>query len=314
MSSSLPVLKVPLHVPALEEVAKVLELGLKKNFADVRVDVVDCPDLTQPPFQLASTGLCGNPRLADVGGVPNLIPLANSAKNYNMEEMAGLLELPYGLLVGAGAGPNHVAGVNCEMACNIKFEQSREKTENRTCFFKVNPKDETHLQLDLKSTEFSLMANLFCSDGEPGKVIEAVAKRRTGPLSYMTCLRKALADHFASKPVGMGGTFAIEKGKAKLHIMPSFSKVPLTCDEDVDKWLKYYEMSAPIICVGELISHDPDLDLRMEHFHCYSDHGEGGHYHYDTTPNEVEYRGYFNIAEYMFRIDKPLETHMIGRD
>lgn len=60
--------------------------------------------------------------------------------------------------------------------------------------------------------------------------------------------------------------------------------------------------------------HLQDLDLRMEHFHCYSNHGDGGHYHYDTTPNEVEYRGYFNIAEYMFRIDKPLETHAIGRD
>lgn len=36
-------------------------------------------------------------------------------QNYNMEEMAGLMGLPNGLLVGAGAGPNHVVGVNCEV-------------------------------------------------------------------------------------------------------------------------------------------------------------------------------------------------------
>ena len=57
-----------------------------------------------------------------------------------------------------------------------------------------------------------------------------------------------------------------------------------------------------------------DLDLRIEHFHCFSSHGDGGHYHYDTTPNNASYRGYFGVAEYMFRIDRPIETHMIGRD
>ncbi len=29
----------------------------------------------------------------------------------------------------------------------------------------------------------------------------------------------------------------------------------------------------------------------MEHTHFYSEHGEGGHYHNDTTPEEVEYHG-----------------------
>ena len=32
-------------------------------------------------------------------------------------------------------------------------------------------------------------------------------------------------------------------------------------------------------------------------FVIYSRHGDGGHYHYDTTPDEVEYIGYFNLAE-----------------
>ena len=56
------------------------------------------------------------------------------------------------------------------------------------------------------------------------------------------------------------------------------------------------------------------LDLRIEHFHCFSDHGEGGHYHYDVTPDHVHYTGFFSLAEKLYRIDRPLATHHVGRD
>ena len=56
------------------------------------------------------------------------------------------------------------------------------------------------------------------------------------------------------------------------------------------------------------------LDLRVEHSHCFSLHGEGGHYHEDVTPETVEYVGYFTPALKMHRIDRPLQTHNIGRD
>lgn len=36
----------------------------------------------------------------------------------------------------------------------------------------------------------------------------------------------------------------------------------------------------------------------MEHTHGLNKgKGQGGHYHYDTTPDEIEYIGYFNVAE-----------------
>lgn len=56
------------------------------------------------------------------------------------------------------------------------------------------------------------------------------------------------------------------------------------------------------------------LDLRVEHTHCFSHHGEGGHYYIDTTPDTVEYLGYFMAAEFVYRIDRPTETHLVGRD
>ena len=56
------------------------------------------------------------------------------------------------------------------------------------------------------------------------------------------------------------------------------------------------------------------LDLRVEHTHCFSDHGDGGHYHYDTTPSEVHYHAYYTVAEQLVRIDQPTHTHSFGRD
>ncbi|KAG1659992.1 Ester hydrolase C11orf54 [Nymphon striatum] len=95
---------------------------------------------------------------------------------------------------------------------------------------------------------------------------------------------------------------------------PDFSPCPLNSEDEVNKWLKFYEMQAPLVCLSEFVSSDPGLDLRIEHTHCFSNHGDGGHYHYDTTPNDVEYLGYYNIAEYMYRIDRPEVTHQLGRD
>lgn len=39
--------------------------------------------------------------------------------------------------------------------------------------------------------------------------------------------------------------------------MPDFSTEPIYTDEEVEKWLHFYNMSAPLIAVGTLLSADP---------------------------------------------------------
>lgn len=112
----------------------------------------------------------------------------------------------------------------------------------------------------------------------------------------------------------MGGVFLLKSGRVKLHVMPDFSTSPLCSDDDVNQWLQYFEAAAPLICLTTFHSVDLGQDLRMEHTHCFSGHGDGGHYHYDTTPDQVNYEGYFNVARTLFRIDAPTLTHAIGRD
>ncbi|KAJ7320081.1 hypothetical protein JRQ81_019592 [Phrynocephalus forsythii] len=311
--------KLAFHVPALEEVAGVLQKGLKENFADVQVSVVDCPDLTQEPFKFPAKGICGNPRIADVGGVPNLVPLVQKDKVYDLNTVAKEIQLPGAFFLGAGAVSSRIVGGNAELIPVVLAQSEGKAAVNESYVAKINPENGGCLLEKYKSKykdcEFGLLANLYASEGLPGKVIEVRANRRTGEQNFITCIRKTLEKHYGDKSVGMGGTFVIQKGKAKIHIMPSeFSACPLNTDEDVNNWLKFFEMKAPLICQPVLVSQDPGFDLRVEHTHCFSHNGQGGHYHTDTTPEIVEYLGYFVPAEYLFRIDRPKETHMVGRD
>lgn len=307
------------HVPDLQELGGVLQKGLKANFADVQVSVVDCPDLTKEPFTFPVKGICGKTRIVEVGGVPYLLPLVNKEKVYDVNKIAKEIKLPGAFILGAGAGPFHILGFNSEFMPVILTESENNPPINRSYIARVNPEDRECL-LEKYSDKYSgfgcaLLANLFASEGKPGKVIEVKVRQRTGKLNFVTCLRQTIEDHYGEKPVGMGGTFVVQKGKVKTHIMPAeFSSCPLKSDEDVNQWLHFYEMTAPLVCLPVFVSRDPGFDLRLEHTHCFSHHGEGGHYHYDTTPDMVEYLGYFSPAELLYRIDQPKETHSFGRD
>lgn len=66
MTEQIPCFDV--HQPSLEELASVLQDGLKSHFAKVTVELVDCPDFGQHPYKIAVGGLHGKPSIADVGG------------------------------------------------------------------------------------------------------------------------------------------------------------------------------------------------------------------------------------------------------
>ncbi|XP_019750783.1 ester hydrolase C11orf54 homolog isoform X2 [Hippocampus comes] len=311
--------KAQLHVPDLEELRTVLQTGLEDNFAEVKVSVVECPDLTKEPFNFPVKGLCGSPRVTDVGGVPYLVPLVQKHKEYDMNALSRELELPGAFMLGAGAVSSRIVGMNAELIPLVLTEADGRPAVNSSYFSSINPVDGQCLQERYRDKfsdcNFGLLGNLYACEGRPGKVIEVRAKRRTGDHSIVTALRKTLEVHYPDKSLALGGTFIIQKGNAKIHIMPrEFSVCPLTSNEEVNSWLKHFEVKAPLICQSVLVSKDPGLDLRVEHTHCFSPHGEGGHYYIDTTPDSVEYLGYFVPAEFMYRIDRPKETHAVGRD
>jgi hypothetical protein len=302
----LSVNRLALDPPSLQELADCLSSGIPSYFGSSSVTVTKCPDLRQGPFHLAGAGLCGQPVVADVGGQANLSPMPDLSKKYSLLKISKLMEMQQdtGFLLGAAAGPFHVLGKNSELMPNFAWKDA--DITNQTRYAEVR-EDGSAMCDDLDSTDCGLMANLFGSSGISGPVLHIAASSRTGSANFTSAIRAILAAKYGTKPVSLGGVFLIKRGSAKLHVMPDFSATALHTDEEKQNWLRYYDTEAPIVCLTVVHSHDPGLDLRIEHTHCFTSDGSmGGHYHFDISPEDIEYEAYFNVAEVVYRIDRPV--------
>lgn len=127
-SNTLPYERKNLFTPSLEEIKGHLATGLKSNFKNVLVEVVDSPDLSRAPFYLAAKGLNGNPTLMEVGGPPYLLPLVDKSKLYDMKTLCEKAvegrTMDEMLVIGAGAGPYPLLGTNVEVSPSSQFQKS----------------------------------------------------------------------------------------------------------------------------------------------------------------------------------------------
>ncbi|GAV05857.1 hypothetical protein RvY_15923-2 [Ramazzottius varieornatus] len=304
-------LRYSLEVPSLEDLVDVFRIALEANFRNVAVRIVDCPDLTEPPYGMAAKGISKSTKISDVGGVRYLTPLPQLDHKYDLQTIAKESELspPY-FIMGAGCGPYQDVGCNCELMANVAVS-SAGVVKNESRIAKLDKDGKCQIER-LQTTNLAILGNFFLSAGEPGKVVEIRAEGRTGSENFVSILRQAVRARYQEKPVGIGGVFLVEKGSLNIHVMPDFSKAPLETEGTVDQWLKYFTQPAPMVFMSVFVSEDPGWDLRCEHTHGYgvpdaegSSQNRGGHYHYDTTPDEVEYVGYFGCAETLYRIDRP---------
>ena len=310
-----------LFQPEETEFLQVLRQGLSTNYREVQVQFTTCPNLKEHPYHLASEGICGSPRLADVGGVPYLVPgpAAYRQRVYDLRHVCSQVDVPEGFVLGASACSKHFLGTNAELMPNSMHGFNNTHTA-RMVTGTEDP--DAHTTERYHSTEFTLLGNLFISEGRIGRALHVRVKNRIGSKkSLISCMQKIIADHYGltdDKIIGLGGCFvSLGKTRTKIHIMPDFSETPLNSDEDVANWLKFYETQAPVSHLSFSTSGDvTGFDIRTEHTHSFSGHGDGGHYHGDCNQDgaDVEYEGYFSLCEFVYRIDQPQVTHLIGRD
>jgi len=306
--------KVDLLVPPLEELAQVLSDALRTNFANVDVQVVECPNLQDPPWNLVAPGLCGQPRVADVGGVDNLHYVKNNGSKYKLDEIARMAELPDAkLVIGPAAGSSGCVGLNCELVANVNLKDQKFHSVYAAIPNPPTP-DSSFVVGNYPHNEVGVLANLLLSDGLPGKVLQVRVSKRNGEENFVSCMRAALMHRYGVAPsnrggvaVALGGAFQILNGEIKGHVMPDFPGIDLLNSDAVDSFLKFFHMHSPLTCLSVFVSNDVrEVGFRLEHTHFFSDHAEVGHYHYDLTPDSVEYWGYFIPAEKAYRIGKPL--------
>lgn len=282
------------------------------NFKEVTVEFVDSPDLTKDPYFLASSGLNGDPTIMEYGENSYLLPLVDKSRVYDLIELVKMIP-SYNdkdfYTCGAGAGDFKLFNQNCEGIFNMKVFTNR--TVVNKGFIAQTKKnsilnDIELISLNSSDTKASLLGNLFISEGQQGKVIRIYCKQRVGKENFISSMRLALMNKYPSQTIGIGGVFILKNGSANIHVMDDFSLTPINTEDELNSWLTWHNMSSPLIGVGTFVTQsDDDFDLRrLEHFHMTSNHSQGGHYHYDTTPDTVEYEGYFVVAERIVRIDK----------
>lgn len=309
-SSGLNFEKKDIYVPPLDELKNVLYEALSRNFAEVSVEIVDSPDLKKSPFNLKAPGLCGKTTAAQIGGVDNMFPLPKLEKLYDCKTIAKRLGFENdAFVIGCSFGPWPFIKTKSKLTYNMILNGKQESAGSVITYLEDDKRSDKFIYKNLPANEtrFGLAGNLFFSQGKSGKTLRIKVKKRCND-EFVLTMQKALAARYPDKLVVLGGAFVVTKGKVMIQLARDYSKKPVNIYVKDSSWYFNYEASCPLVQVGTLQSISSDIELNY-YFHTFSDHNEGGHYLQDTTPEIVEYLGFFTPAEDLFRIDKPTIIH-----
>ncbi|XP_050447606.1 ester hydrolase C11orf54 homolog [Cataglyphis hispanica] len=324
--------RTKMFVPEGEELAKHLQDGLRQNFEEATVEWVDCPDLTQEPFNFTAPGLCGDEMLLEIGGMSQLFPRPRRMVTNNFSDILEKTYFRYttdhinASIIGAGIGirPNLQFG---ELFVNASYSHSQvsEDSYNLNNQSRLAFLDRATGRCALESiTDNSKLfcyphGNFFISRGKPGKVLKVHAKKCIDShflISMESILYRYSVNINPAKFIGLGGTFVMKNGRARTHVMPYSWNHQLNTGEDINDWLHYSDLKAPLVAVGTFISNSSYYEkscqssgrigyaLTQSHFHAYSSCGIGGHFYKEIHPmKEVEYLGYFKPARIFTHLD-----------
>jgi len=193
---------------------------LTSNFAEVSVSVVDCPDLSQKPFDLAAPGLGGRPALVQVGGPPNLLPTVKREKVYDIRSLSKLTaddNQREQLFLGAGAAPWSFQQRNGELVPNVMLAAGDENAEplaqkTRAIYTKDDVNGYRLERLPPSLTHCNLLADFYACEGHGGRVVLVSCKRRTGKSDFVTAMADSLRAGYPGKAVALGGIFCVNAG------------------------------------------------------------------------------------------------------
>ena len=299
---------------SLDKISEALQSGLIKNYHQVEVSVQDCPNLKE--WGCPAEGISGNERIIDVGGEPYMHDPKHLGAEFDYEEISKKIGSEKSYALGAGSGAMSCLEGHCgELVINENLITS----ESKSIIARVGSNKECIAE-KYTARKNGGLGNIFYTDGVRGKVIKIKIKGRSGEQgSLPQAMRKALSDNLkieGNDHLALAGVFRMLQGKIKSHVQPDYADIKheyydqeqMKCVKD---FLQFYEPVGPELQGYSILwTGDPtggDLNLRESgehtHFHSYTKENIAGHYHFDVTPEEIEYEGYFNTAEEVHRVN-----------
>ncbi|XP_018047317.1 PREDICTED: ester hydrolase C11orf54 homolog [Atta colombica] len=194
------IIPIDLYVPEQTELATVLQNELSTDFEEVTVEWVDCPDLTQEPFNLATPGLCGDTALLDLGGISNLFPFPLKDKIYFQNILQKVLDRTQSdnLIIGGGLCTKQSNELLVELIMNASFSPAANGTmtvKNKSSFasIEITQKKKYFVLKSLTDTNpyCNIYGNFFVSKGLREQVLKVHAKHRTGR-DFIVALQHAI--------------------------------------------------------------------------------------------------------------------------
>ena len=299
---------------SLDKISDALQSGLSSNYKVVEVSIVDCPNLRD--WDCPSEGISGNQKIIDVGGEPYMHDPKFIGAEFDYEEISKMIGSEKSYALGAGSGAMSCLDGHCG---ELVINENLITDESKSIIARVG-KNKECIAEKYTARKHGGLGNVFYTDGVRGRVIKIKIKGRSGEQGSLTqAMRKSLSDNLKIKDndhIALAGVFRILNGKIRSHVQPDYKDIKheyydpeqMKCVKD---FLQFYEPVGPELqsyCV--LWTGDPtggNLNLRESgehtHFHSYTKENVAGHYHFDVTPEEIEYEGYFNTAEEVHRVN-----------
>ena len=255
---------------SLEKISEALQKGLPKNFKEVMVSVVDCPNLKN--WDCPAEGMSGNQKITDVGGEPYMHDKKYIGAEFDFKDVAKLIGSEKSYAFGAGSGAMSCLDGHCgELVINDNFITNEQKSviamvgKNKECIAK-----------DYSASKHGGLGNIFYTDGKQGKVIKVIIKGRSGEQGSLTqAIRTALLENLeleGNDHLGLAGVFRVLKGKIKSHIQPDYEDIKheyydpkqMKCVKD---FLQFYQpVGSELQCYTVLWTGDPtggNMNLRI---------------------------------------------------
>ena len=96
---------------SLDKICEALQTGLSKNYKEVNVSVIDCPNLRN--WDCPAEGISGNQKIIDVGGEPYMHDPKFLGAEFDYEEISKQIDSEKSYALGAGSGAMSCLNGHC---------------------------------------------------------------------------------------------------------------------------------------------------------------------------------------------------------